>query len=107
MGDVLVVREMGRETGGTPLRARVTGLRIGDLVAWYCNGSLVHAAAVGADAYDETWAPPAPVVGVQAVRIQVHRPSLAHVRYGGLIACSNPIYLADHPPRTTHRTIGV
>jgi hypothetical protein len=120
MGDVLVLGAAGppdsaqiaqsvadnRAQTAPPVRARVSGLRPGDLVAWYCNGYLVHAATVGRDgAYDETWAPPAPVVGLQAIRIQVHRPSLAHVRYGGLIACSNPLYLADHRPRTTHRTI--
>ncbi len=108
MGDVVIVR------GSTapPLRVRVTGVERGDLIAWYCNGSLVHAGTAAADGsespsgsgvYLEEWQPPAPVGQLQAIRVEVRRPRLAAHAFGGLVACSNPIYLAAETPATGHR----
>lgn len=102
MGDVLVL------SGAPPrLTAHVEGLQPGDLVTWYRNGSLVHAAVVQEKEYSEgyagEWQPHTTVVGLQAVRLQVHRPSLADSPFGGVIACGNPIYLVAEPPRTGHR----
>jgi hypothetical protein len=52
MGDVLVL-----SGAPPPLRAHIEGLQPGDLVAWYSNGSLVHAAVTENDGSDEEWQP--------------------------------------------------
>jgi hypothetical protein len=101
MGDVLVV-----PSGVQPpsIAARVSGVEPGDLVTWYCDGSLVHADLVqDATTYDGHWQPPALTGRLLPVRLQVHRPHLAGSAFDAIIACSNPIYLAAQPPETGHR----
>jgi hypothetical protein len=100
MGDVLVAGD-----GRAPeLAVRVGGAEEGDLVAWYVNGSLTHAGSVGASGgYEDSWRSPAPVAGLQAVRVEVRRPRLAGGGWSGLLACSNPIYLSAAARATGHR----
>ena len=101
MGDVLEVRD-----GKAPaLAVRCTGLQAGDLVAWLCNGRLVHAVQATGDAVEDEWRPEAPMAGLQAIRVQVHRPSLVGGAWGGGVACGNPIYLTHEAPATGHRVL--
>jgi hypothetical protein len=104
MGDVAV---LPHGAAAPELEARVTGLRPGDLVAWLCNGALVRAAAVTGETLIDGWRPavPVPAAGLLAVRLQVIRPARATTAHEGIIACSNPVYLAlaSAPPETGHR----
>jgi antitoxin (DNA-binding transcriptional repressor) of toxin-antitoxin stability system len=99
MGDVVVTSRPPR------LVARLTGLQPGDLIAWLCNGRLVNATIADGDALAVEWQSPARVEGLQAIRVQVHRPAQVNHPNGGLVACSNPLYLAERPPETTHRVL--
>ena len=101
MGDILVLSS----PTASPLHVRVSGAEAGDLVAWYVNGNLMHAAAVSSGDTPLEWQSTAPVDRLHAVRVELRRPRLANHRWGGLIACSNPIYLAPHAPQTTHRVL--
>jgi hypothetical protein len=105
MGDVLGVPVPDAPS----IAAHCTGLKAGDLVTWLCNGRLVHATTVDGETYDEEWRPATPVAGLQALRLQVHRPSLAGGPWGGVVVCSNPLYLvpAQQVPETTHRVVFV
>ena len=101
MGDVLVLR-----AGEAPtLVVRCTGLQAGDLVAWLCNGRLVHAATATKDTLEDEWLPAAPVEGLQAIRVQVHRSRLVNGPWAGIVACGNPVYLTRGVPETSRRVI--
>jgi hypothetical protein len=103
MGDVVVTTAAG--SAAPPLRVRVTGAEPGDLIAWYANGHLVHASAldvISDNTHSAEWQFPAPIDRLQAIRIELRRSRLAAHPFGGLIACSNPIYFTPEPPPTTH-----
>jgi hypothetical protein len=100
MGDVLALAS----AQAPALAVRCEGLQPGDLVAWLCNGHLVYAGSAMGETYEAEWQSSVPVNGLQALRVQIHRPRLAGNRWGGIVACSNPLYLApaERAPETTH-----
>ncbi|HEV2126441.1 MAG TPA: hypothetical protein VGW38_27090, partial [Chloroflexota bacterium] len=100
MGDVAITPD---DEATPELEARVTGVRPGDLVAWLCNGALVRVATADGEQVIDRYRPTVPVDRLLAIRLQVHRPARATAAFDGIIACSNPVYLANTPPETGHR----
>ena len=94
MGDVLV------GSCELSLEVEVAGVLPGDRIEWIAGGEQIMAETANEERCRSTWAAEQSVERLVPVRVQVVRPSLAQTAYGGLIAVSNPIYLASAPVET-------